>query len=171
MTAKQRARLFGDWWPAACQAQGWDESDRTFRLEKFGEILGRELASAAALGNRDIDTLKRRLMLLTKPTLDTALADNAPEDGGERARRLNWLAHRSDAFVKPVCLAMFHAWPPRELQTWQLRSLMKRLVDMERAATEALRAREVGAHRDAPVKRAVESSPEPLNAEPLNTPF
>lgn len=149
MTSKQRARLFGDWWPAACQAQGWDASDREFRLATFGEILGRELHSAADLGNRDIDKLKKRLLLLTNPTLDNALADNTSEDDGERARRLYWLAKRHDDFVKPVCLSMFHAWPPSELKTWQLRSLVKRLESEERALRAARVETELQAANDA----------------------
>jgi len=111
MTSSQRITLMSDWYPAACAAQGWDPSDRAFRirvlsvavslysdrddLAGLADILDacesdspltREITSASDLDTtRDIDAVKSMLQLLTDD-IDAALEVGDPTLG--RARRL-----------------------------------------------------------------------------------
>ena len=57
-------------WRAACQRQNWNDSDRSLRLAKYGEALGRRIESAKDLGwSNDVDRVKNFLtQLATAPS-------------------------------------------------------------------------------------------------------
>lgn len=67
-TRDQRVKFFAEWWPAACAAQQWDPNDRTFRLAKIAEIIGRPVRSINDLDRlRDFDVLIPALSSLARP--------------------------------------------------------------------------------------------------------
>ena len=62
MSPSQTKTLQAFLWPKAAQAQGWPVKDRAFRLRVLGEILEREIASAAEINSTDeFDRVKREL--------------------------------------------------------------------------------------------------------------
>lgn len=81
-----------DWWPKACRTQGWDDQDRTLRLEVLSEAVERALTTANDLDKkRDIDAVKAYLGWLAEDVGRTReLYDPEP---GER-RRILWLIRR-----------------------------------------------------------------------------
>ncbi len=94
ISRKQTIHLMADCWNPACQAQGWKRSDRAFRLQKFGEILGRELCSSDDLEPLgEFDLLKRELL---------ALADKVVM-GDPQQKKLLWLVRHQ---LRP-CLALY----------------------------------------------------------------
>jgi hypothetical protein len=110
MTPKQRVRLQADLWPKACEAQGWDSSDRAKKLEVIGKILGHTITTTnEILTNDDFDLVKRELGYLADNVQSTKETLN-PAEG--RARRL-----REQIQDQVKCLGLYHPNPRGYLQT------------------------------------------------------
>lgn len=128
MTKGQRIALQADWWPAACQTQGWKASDRELRLRvcawavslpdptqlslleaiKSDRVPQRWLESCNDLDNKaDIDRVKACLGMLAdklKPTSEVG----QPQFGSARRIRDVIRSHLK-------CLALFESHPKRFL--------------------------------------------------------
>jgi hypothetical protein len=92
MTTKQRMSILLDWWPAACNARGWDPKDRDLRLRVVSDAVGRELDTMSTLNNTtDIDKVKAHLGYLADQ-VDATIETDHPELGDRR--RLLWLIGR-----------------------------------------------------------------------------
>ena len=97
MTDKQRITLMADWWPRACQNQGWDDGVRALRLEVLSEAVGRPLGSASELDSgRDIDRVKAHLGWLSDDVGRTR--EKGDDEPGDRRRYL-WLIRKHSAAV------------------------------------------------------------------------
>lgn len=105
-------------WTAACRAQQWNKSDRTFRLEILSKALGRQIASATEIGALDdFDAVKRHLLMLAD-NVAGARETIEPEMG--RARRLRdaigdlikcirvYLDDQTDPFVAQIIKDKFN---------------------------------------------------------------
>ena len=124
MTAKQRIALQADWWPAACEKQGWKASDRALRLRVCAWAVSldnpsqlslltainsdatpaRWLESCNDLDNKeDIDRVKSCLGML---------ADNLKKTG-EVGRPAFGSARRKRDVIRASlkCLALFEPYP------------------------------------------------------------
>lgn len=65
---KKTGRWCESLWTAACRAQGWNKSDRSFRLQQFSLILGRPIESAGQIGYlTEFDAIKERLLAWAQP--------------------------------------------------------------------------------------------------------
>ncbi len=88
MTTPQRITLMADWWPKACRAQGWKQSDRALRLRVLSEAVKRPLASASELNNvDDVTAVKAHLRMLADDVAKTIETDH-PEIGRARVLRV-----------------------------------------------------------------------------------
>jgi len=136
-----------DWWPRACETQGWRTDDREKRLEVLSEAVGRQLQSANDLDNSaDIDQVKAHLGMLADDVERTVEVQN--EDPGYR-RRLLWLitkhSHPLGGLVYACALARdkFHITAGlstiEDLTTDQLHQLMITLNARRRAKAKISR--------------------------------
>jgi hypothetical protein len=73
-------------WTRACRAQGWNQTDRVFRLQKLSEALGRPITSTKELNNTDDVDRVFAFLRACADNLDAARELDEPEIG--RARRL-----------------------------------------------------------------------------------
>ena len=111
MTKNQRIRLMGEWWPNACQAQGWPVNDREFRLKVFSNALEREITSANEINNtNEFDRIKAYL-LAAADDLPGALETGDPSLGDARRFR--------NVIAKDIlpCLALYENDAKAYLQT------------------------------------------------------
>lgn len=77
ITFAQRTSIMKTW-SKVCKDHGWKSSDRNFRLAKFGEIIGREIASADEIDRIDECTkLMKELTAMLGVSLNAGMeADN-----------------------------------------------------------------------------------------------
>lgn len=90
MTKAQRARFFGDLWPAACQAQGWNPKDEDTRRAVCERVTGQR--STSGLTERQITALFTEVRHLADPLdfdkANLAANPDIAEEESQRARCL-----------------------------------------------------------------------------------
>ncbi len=96
MTSKQRIAILADWWPRACEVQGWRRDDREQRLEVVSQAVGRPITSFNDLDNgADIDKVKAHLGALAENVRATIELTPAGRDYGIRRRYLYLIRQHS----------------------------------------------------------------------------
>jgi len=104
-------------WSAACQSQGWDRTDRKFRVEQISKIIGREIESCSEItSNKEIDRLFAALRALTD-NLAAAQELDAPEMGD--ARRLVFRIRKVESQLLPR--------PGFDGESWKVRKFVQSL--------------------------------------------
>ena len=137
MTSKQRIAILADWWPRACEVQGWRKDDRPKRLEVVSGAVGRQIESFNDLNNSDdIDKVKAHLGMLAEDLDATTELTPSGADYGYR-RRLYWLIRKharplgGDPYILQLARTRFHMAPGmntiEDLATEQLHQLMMTL--------------------------------------------
>ena len=137
MTSKQRLAILADWWPRACEVQGWRKEDRPQRLAIISEAVGRPVSSLNDLDNSaDIDRVKAHLGGLAENIAAIAELSPAGADQGARRRYL-WLIRQhgralgGDPYIRQLARDRFHIITGLaaldDLSTEQLRQLMMTL--------------------------------------------
>ena len=117
MTSKQRIAILADWWPRACEVQGWRRDDREKRLEVVSEAIGRRIETFNDLNNSDdIDKVKALLGMLSDEIKSTVELTPAGEEFGYR-RRLYWLIRKharhlgGEPYILQLARDRFHIVP------------------------------------------------------------
>ena len=137
MTSKQRIAILADWWPRACEVQGWRKDDRPKRLEVVSEAVGRQITSFNDLDNAvDIDKVKAHLGMLAEDLDATAELTPSGADYGYR-RRVYWLIRKharplgGEPYILQLARDRFHLAAGfrtiEDLTTQQLHQLMMTL--------------------------------------------